>query len=538
MNSSLLAIISLALFVGGYRFYGGRLEKLFDIKKDETTPAHRMHDGIDYVPAKNWFVLFGHHFSSIAGAGPIIGPIIALSIWGWAPAILWIVLGSIFIGGVHDFGSLAISVKHDGRSIADIAGSLISHKAKILFASFVWLALILVIAVFMYLCADTLAVEPKIVIPTFGLIAIAMLVGYLLYNVKANHALVTILGLALTVLLIILGQKFPILPAVGNVRLLWGYVLLAYCFAASVLPVQILLQPRDYLSAYLLFFGVIVGYAGVFITHPAMVMPAYLPRNAADNVMWPMLFVTVACGAISGFHSLIASGTTSKQLATQADAKKIGYGAMLAEGAVAVLAVIVVGAGLNSRAALSEYLSQTGSGPVGAFGGGYSAITKPILFGMGGFIAILILNAFILTTLDTATRIGRYLTHELFGIKNRFIATLIVVVLSGSLGLSGNWKKIWPVFGATNQLIAALALLVITVWFLSRKKRASYIIIPGLFMLVTTVAALLYSLDKYIHSKDYLLVGMTAVLLFLSGYLLYEVLVFRKRAKAAAVEPT
>lgn len=536
MNSFFLAIISLILLLAGYKVYGSKLEKLFDIKKNEVTPAHRMYDGVDYVPAKNWFVLFGHHFSSIAGAGPIIGPIIALSIWGWAPAILWVVLGSVFIGGVHDFGSLAISIKHDGRSVADIAESLISRKAKILFASFVWLALILVIAVFVYLCADTLAVEPKIVMPTFGLIAVAMLVGYLLYNVKANHSLVTILGLTMTVGLIILGQRFPILPAVGNVRLLWGYVLLAYCFAASVLPVHILLQPRDYLCAYLLFFGLIAGYVGVFITHPPMAMPVYSSANLADNAMWPMLFVTVACGAISGFHSLIASGTTSKQLSTQADAKKIGYGAMIAEGAVAVLAIIVVGAGLKNPGALAEYLSQTGSGPVGAFGGGYGVLTKPILFGMGGFIAILILNAFIMTTLDTATRIGRYLTHELFGIKNRFAATFIVVVLSGWLGLSGNWKKIWPIFGATNQLIAALALLVIAVWLLSRKKKSSYVIMPGAFMLLTTVAALLYSLGTYVRTKDYLLVVIAAALLFLSLYLVREVIVFALRAKKIAVE--
>ncbi len=254
MNSLVLAVISLALLGAGYRFYGSRLESLFDIKKDGITPAHKMYDGVDYVPAKNWFVLFGHHFSSIAGAGPIIGPIIALSIWGWAPAILWIIIGSVLIGGVHDFGSLAISIKYNGKSVADIAESLISRKAKILFASFVWLALILVIAVFMYLCADTLVVEPKIVIPTFGLVAVAVLIGYLLYNAKADYVLTTVLGLVLMVTLIMSGCKFPIVPAVGNVRLMWGCLLLGYCFIASVLPVQILLQPRDYLSAYLLFF--------------------------------------------------------------------------------------------------------------------------------------------------------------------------------------------------------------------------------------------------------------------------------------------
>ncbi|MBU4488778.1 MAG: carbon starvation protein A [Candidatus Omnitrophica bacterium] len=533
MNSLVLAFLSIILLVLGYRVYGARIEKLFGVNNKEETPAHKLYDGVDYVPARNWLVLFGHHFSSIAGAGPIIGPIIALSIWGWAPAVLWIVIGSILIGGTHDFGSLLISVKHEGRSVTDIAESLISRRAKILFASFVWLALILVIAVFVYLCAETLSVEPKIVIPTFGLIVVALLVGHLLYNVRAGIYWVTILGLTLTVIFIFLGEKFPIQLAVGNPKLFWGYILLGYCFVASVLPVHMLLQPRDYLSAYFLFFGIIAGYAGIIITHPQMAVPAWSSADASGNAMWPMLFVIVACGAISGFHSLIASGTSSKQLSNQAEAKRIGYGAMLTEGALAVLVVIAVGAGLGGREVLSGYLSQGGSGPISAFGSGYGAITKPILFGMGGLVAIIILNAFILTTLDTATRIGRYLTHELFGIKNRFIATAIVVALSGWLGLSGNWAKIWPIFGATNQLIAALALLVITVWLLRRKKNVYYAAIPGAFMLITTVAALLYSANKYIRTGDYLLVGMSAVLLFLSGYLLYEVIVFIKRRKYA-----
>ncbi|MBU4376295.1 MAG: carbon starvation protein A, partial [Candidatus Omnitrophica bacterium] len=248
MNSLVLAFLSIILLVLGYRVYGARIEKLFGVNNKEETPAHKLYDGVDYVPARNWLVLFGHHFSSIAGAGPIIGPIIALSIWGWAPAVLWIVIGSILIGGTHDFGSLLISVKHEGRSVTDIAESLISRRAKILFASFVWLALILVIAVFVYLCAETLSVEPKIVIPTFGLIVVALLVGHLLYNVRAGIYWVTILGLTLTVIFIFLGEKFPIQLAVGNPKLFWGYILLGYCFVASVLPVHMLLQPRDYLS--------------------------------------------------------------------------------------------------------------------------------------------------------------------------------------------------------------------------------------------------------------------------------------------------
>jgi len=526
MNSLTIAAVSIFLFLFGYHFYGNRLTKLYGVSESTVTPAHKHYDGVDYVPAKNWLVLFGHHFSSIAGAGPIIGPIIAMSIWGWGPTILWVILGSIFIGGVHDFGSLILSVKKQGRSIADITEAVISRKAKIFFASFVWLALILVIAVFVYLCANTLAFEPKIVIPTIGLIPVAVLIGYLFYNMKANQTLTTLLGLLSLVLLIILGEKFPVQIEMFNPQPFWSYFLLIYCFIASVMPVQILLQPRDYLSAYLLIFGMLFGYLGVLISHPNMSLPFFTTLHLQDNAIWPMLFVTVACGAISGFHSLIASGTTSKQLATEKDAKKIGYGAMLAEGAVAVLTVIVVASSIKSQQAFLEFLGKGGSGPIGAFGYGYNAVTKTILAGLGGFFAILILNSFILTTLDTATRIGRYLTHELFGVKNRYLATLIVVVLSGWLGLSGNWNKIWPIFGAANQLVAALALLVITMWLLSRSVSIIYTVIPCGFMLLTTIGALLYSLPGYFCNKDILLSLISVALLILAAYMLYEVYIF------------
>ena len=535
MNSLLIAVIAIVLFLLAYRFYSGRFVRLYGVKEKAETPAYKNYDGTDYVPAKNWVVLFGHHFSSIAGAAPIIGPVLAMSIWGWGPTVLWIIIGSIFIGGVHDFGSLMLSVKKNGRSIADITTTVISRRAKIVFASFVWLTLILVIAVFVYLCAKTLAFEPKIVIPSLGLIAVAIVVGYMLYNLKANHTLVTLLGFGAILLLIALGNKFPIEINVENPQIAWGYILLIYCFVASITPVQILLQPRDYLSAYLLFFGMLFGYLGILILRPQMSMPFATGLHLQDNALWPMLFVTVACGAISGFHSLIASGTTSKQIANETHARRIGYGAMLTEAAVAVLAVLAVGAGLKNYAALSGFLGKGGSGPVGAFGYGYGEITKPILPGIGAFFAIVVLNAFILTTLDTATRIGRYLTHELFGIKNRYIATLLVVVFSGWLGLSGNWNKIWPIFGAANQLVAALALLVITMWLLSRNTNIIYTAIPCIFMLLTAIGALCYKMPKYFRSNETLLGVISLILIILAGYMLVEVFICvkNKRVKHA-----
>ncbi|MBN1871127.1 MAG: carbon starvation protein A [Candidatus Omnitrophica bacterium] len=530
MNSLLIAVISIVVLVLAYIFYSSKFEALLGISEDALTPAHRKYDGIDFIPAKNWVVLFGHHFASISGAAPVIGPILALSIWGWGPTILWIILGSVFIGGVHDFGSLAISVKQGGRSVADITETVISKRAKIFFTSFVWLTLILVIAVFVYLCAKTLAYEPRIVVPSFGLIGIAIVIGILLYNVNANQFAVTLAGLAGLVLLIFLGKKYPVTIDVAKPEIIWGYILLVYCFFASITPVNILLQPRDYLSAFLLLFGVIFGYAGIIFSHPSMNMPFFSGWHIGTNAMWPMLFVTVACGAISGFHSLIASGTTSKQLSNETHARRIGYGAMLLEAAVAILALLVVGAGLKNKEILMTFLGKEGSGPIGAFGYGYGALTDSFLGGMGAFFAIVILNAFILTTLDTATRIGRYLTHELFGIKNRYISTIIVIVLSGWLGLSGNWAKIWPIFGAANQLVAALALLVITAWLLSRNANIFYTAIPCVIMLLTTIGALAYKIPKHFRTGDAILGTVSAALLVLAIYMLIEA--FSKLDKA------
>ena len=520
MNSLHVILITLLLFFWGYRFYARRLETFLDVDPQRKTPAVLKYDGIDYCPARNWLVLFGHHFSSIAGAGPIIGPVIACIAWGWLPALLWIFLGAIFIGGVHDFGSLVCSLRQDGKSIAEVAESVISRKAKIVFSIFVWLALILVIAVFTYLCADTFVKEPRIVLPSLGLIPVAILIGYLLYNLRANNSLSTILGLVLLTGLILWGNKLPVSFGQGGL-VRWIIVLLVYCFAASVTPVQILLQPRDYLSSFLLFAGVFLGYLGLVISNPKIEQPAYVAFNTAQGSLWPMMCVTVACGAISGFHSLIASGTTSKQLANERFARRIGYGGMVAEGVVAVMAVLVICAGLKSQN-LPALLKEVG--PINSFSLGFGQVTKGILGGYGGFIAVTILNAFILTTLDTATRISRYLTEEIFGIKNRYLATLIVVILGGWLSLSGAWQKIWPVFGASNQLVAALALLIISCWLLARKKSLKFTIIPAIFMFATTIASLVIQVKKYLNDKDYLLLSISFILLVLAFYLLVEAL--------------
>ena len=517
MNSLVIVLIAIVSFFWAYRFYAKKLQLLWQIDPKRATPAYSKYDSVDYIPAKNWLVLFGHHFASIAGAGPIIGPVFAVMLWGWLPALLWVILGTIFIGGVHDFGALITSVREGGSSVADIAQHVISKRAKILFSLFVWLALILVIAVFAYLCADTFVKEPKIVLPSLGLIPVAMIVGYLLYHTKTNSVLATIFGLLCLTGLMFLGNNLPINSSIN----IWLLVLFIYCFFASVLPVNILLQPRDYLSSFLLFFGVGAAYLGLLISRPVLTMPAYQNWSSNEGYLWPALFVTVACGAVSGFHSLIASGTSSKQIANERHVKRVGYGGMIAEGLVATLAIIT--AGILFKPGDNFGLALKNMSSIGIFSKGFGVITKSIFGDYGPFIAVTILNAFILTTLDTAARISRYLSEELFKIKNRYLSTLLIIIVSAALAFSGKWQKIWPVFGASNQLVAALTLFVLSCWLLAHKKSAEFTLWPALFMLITAVAALIFQVVKYFMLKDVALFFITALLIILAVFMSWEV---------------
>ncbi|MFH1622583.1 MAG: carbon starvation protein A [Candidatus Omnitrophota bacterium] len=527
MNSLLIILFSLGAFFWAYKVYARKLENIWQINPKNSVPSKANYDGVDFVPAKNWLVLLGHHFSSIAGAGPIVGPVIACCIWGWGPVLAWVILGTIFFGAVHDFGALVVSVREGGCSITNVASKVISKRAYYIFGAFVFLALLLVIAVFLYLCADTFVKESKIIVPSLGLIPVAMFTGFLLYKRKMNQVGATGIGLALLVLLVILGQKTNITGLAFNH---WVFILLVYCFFASILPVNILLQPRDYLSSFLLFFGMIMGFLGLLISRPNMELPAFITFNSAQGGLWPMLFVVVACGAISGFHCLISSGTSSKQLSNERDIKKIGYGAMLLEGLLAVMVILAIGAGLGKQCLMDK------SSPIAIFGKGYGEISRSILGDFGGVIALIILNAFILTTLDTATRITRYIAEEMLKIKNRYISTFIVVILGGWLALAKDnlntqlWKKLWPAFGASNQLVAALALVLISCWLLSKNKPTKKTLYPAIFMLITTLAALGYHFLNHLKNADYLLLGITLVLVVLALVMTMEVIkVFRKK---------
>jgi carbon starvation protein len=532
-----LAIISIAtfIFILAYRFYGDTVVRIWQIDETRQTPAFTKYDGVDYIPSKNWLVLFGHHFASIAGAGPIIGPVIAVCFWGWLPALIWVILGSIFLGGIHDFGSLMMSVREEGATIGDIASRSISHKAKLILSIFTWLALILVIAVFAYLGADTFVKQPQVVLPSFGIIPVSILVGLALYQLKWNSSAVTIIGLAALAGLIVAGEYWPIQLNPDNGLAIWIILLMIYCFFASTIPVNILLQPRDYLSSFLLIGGLVLAILGILISRPVIHTPAYIGNMSDMGYLWPMMFITVACGANSGFHSLIASGTTSKQLANERDAKKIGFGAMLVEGFLATIVIVMVAGGFSSMEFQQHLASKTS--PVHMYGLSFGNVTAPITGQWGTFIALMILNAFILTTLDSATRITRYITHELFGVKNRYLATLIVVILGTWLALgkdSANnplWQTIWPAFGASNQLVAALALLVISCWLLGKNKPTLYSLLPAGFMLITSITALIFQLIQYWKNHNFLLIIVSFILIISAVFLTSEVWITFQRKR-------
>lgn len=516
--SVLIFVIGVAILLAAYFFYGNFLNRFFGVDDKRETPAHKHYDGVDYVPAKNWLVLFGHHFASIAGAGPIVGPVFAYMYWGWFGVFLWLIFGSIFIGAVHDFSAMILSVREGGASIGNIAKKYISKRASIIFLIFLWFALILVNAVFASLCAKSFISEPKIVMPSFGLIPVAVLVGILLYKIRANVLLTTVFGLLALTYLIFTSKASPSAVPIYSYQT-WIIILFIYSFFASILPVNILLQPRDYLSSFLLFLGIALGFVGIFMRPLPLQSQPFFKFSSDIGPFFPVMFITVACGAISGFHALIASGTSSKQLPNESDARKIGYGAMITEAILAILVLVCVTFGLKNI--------PQGKTPVDIFAMGFSNV----VFFMGNyakFFALLLLNAFILTTLDTATRIGRYLTQELFGIKNKYFATLLVIAASGYLCFNDKWQIIWPVFGAANQLVAGLTLLVVSSFLLKEKKSCKITLIPAFIMFFITIYALILQAAGFIKTKNYLLFGLDIALIALGIIIIFEFIMSRK----------
>ncbi len=484
--SVLIVLAGLFLFVAGYFVYGHFMEGVFSIRDNEPVPSRTKYDGRDFVPAKNWFVLFGHHFSSIAGAGPIVGPILAVLYWGWLPAVIWIVLGAIFMGGVHDLGSLIVSVRNGGSTVADNASRYISKFSRLAFLIFVWFALVLVVAVFAHYAARSYEADPHIVIPSAGIVPAALITGFFMYKLRVSMTVSTLVGLFIVAVAPLLGSKLPVELPYNT----WIGILMVYAFLAAVLPVQYLLQPRDYLSSFLLFAGLGVLLLGtLFIPHELQVPPIQSDYNLS---MFPFLFVTIACGAISGFHSLINSGTTARQLPDIKFSRRISYGAMLLEGLLALLVVVSVSILPSGHDA---------SNPIGTFAKGVGNAV-PFAQQWAPFFAVLVLNTFILTTLDTATRIARYITFELTGLKNRYVSTLIVIATAWLILASGQADNLWTVFGSANQLMAALALLVIASWL--NKVGSKYVValIPAVFMLSVTITALALQVKSLMEAQE------------------------------------
>ena len=517
-----ILISSCILCFLAYRFYANFLTDRCQLDDEVKTPAFEKEDGVDYAPTRA-SVLFGHHFSSIAGAGPIVGPILAATYFGWGPTWIWILVGAILVGGVHDFGSTLISVRNGGSSIADTMRGLVGEGAGKLFMLFVILALVYVIIVFLDLTANTFTKQPAVATASGWFIAVAVIFGFLMRSGKFSLAQLALLFFPLTFAGLAVGHYFPMVELDKS---LWIWLTLGYCFIAAVLPVGLLLQPRDFLSAGFLYAILGLGLVGMLISGENMHMPAFSGWESERlGMLVPFLFITVACGACSGFHSIVSSGTTSKQIKIESDVRRISYGGMLVEGVLAVFAM-----GCVAVLTISE--RDAGGTPVGLFAAGaskfFGAVGIPRV--LGAEFAMLAISTFLLTTLDTCTRLTRFLIEELFSWRNqasRFLGTFGALVLPALLvfqqfpGVDGSlqpaWKAIWPLFGATNQLLAALALLTFVVFLKASRLGYGFALLPAIIMIVMPMTALAIMVQKFGLGT---MLGGTAAGMFVLGFFL------------------
>ena len=561
MNSLFLAIGGLLFFGLGYKYYASFIaKKIYSL--DEfigSVPAKEFEDGIDFVPTSKG-ILLGHHFTSIAGAAPIIGPCIA-AYWGWLPAFLWIVFGAIFIGGIHDFGALVISVREKGNTIANITGIIINDKVKAIFLFFVMMLSWLVMAVFSMAIAGLFVSMPTAVLPINIEIVIAIFVGILLYK-KKNPIIISVIGLVLLYLFIYVGSFTPF--SFGSYGLdkssqitVWILLLFIYSAIASLLPVWFLLQPRDYLNSHQLMVGLFLIYTGIVIAQPSVEAPMIRSLENGGPSLFPLLFVTVACGAVSGFHGLIASGTTSKQISNIKHTKLIGYGSMLGEGTLALASTIAAVAGISLVKKCSlpsigyvENLSwniyydtwahaSTNKATAFVLGGGALIESLGISAILAQTITAVLVISFAATTLDTATRVQRFIITEVGKsakievLSNRYFSTLLAILpaLALTLGnivdpISGQKIKLgwalWPIFGASNQMLASLILMMLSIYFWKKNKPVFPLFIPFLFITITTFTSLLFNAKLFIHNGNFFLFTLEIVLIFFISWMLYE----------------
>ena len=549
-----VTLLALAAYWLAYRFYSAHLaRRLFELDDARPTPAHALRDDTDYVPA-NRYVLFGHQFASITGLSPMLGPAIAV-IWGWLPALLWVVLGAIFVGAVQDFSALAVSIRARGMSLGKVTESLVGQRAKTLFHLLIFFLIALAMGVFVHIVATLFSPDfyPESVLPTLALMLIAAGMGLAVHRLGWSLRALTAGALAALLLLVWAGIHHPV---VGPSLAQWKWLLLIYAFAASVLPVWLLLQPRDYTNSLLLYLGVAAMYAGFFLTNPSFAAPAVNPSPDGAPAMFPFAFIVIACGAASGFHALVSSGTSAKQLDREADARFVGYGAMLGESLLGLMAVLACTAGFVSREAwFARYESWQAAdslgGNIAAFISGTTHFLSTVGFsaGLASAAVTVLIVSFALTSIDSATRLLRYNVAEVGGtlgaapLQNKYVASAIAVAaiwFFAFFQVGGEYAGLvlWQLFGTTNQVLAALALLAVTVYLLRRGKPLIYTLPPMLLMLASTLSAMVTNLAEFWRAGEWILLLTGGSIFVLAVWLTGEAwLAVRRFRRRGAVEP-
>jgi carbon starvation protein len=545
LSPAIVACLALVAYFFGYSIYSKWLaNRVFRLNAESTTPAHEFEDGVDFVPTSP-LVLFGHHYASIAGLAPMLGPAVAV-FWGWLPALAWLVLGAIFIGCVHDFAALVLSARHKGKSIGALCEDILGKQAKYLFLLLITFGVSLAMGVFVFIISllfswgddfkpDQLSASttsfPEVVMPSAGLMIIALICGWLLNRKKVPLLYVTLGGFSALLGMIALGYQIPTMglskeswPTTNS----WTWILMAYAFIASVVPVWLLLQTRDFLNSLLLGLGLLMMYSGFFIQSPTFDAPAINANPVGAPPILPFVFITIACGAASGFHSLVASGTTARQLNNELDARPIGYGGMIAESLLGLIAILACTTTLGSSTAWAKLyvnwnaVADSLAAKLGVFIQGSASFISEL--GVSHELAVtlvaMVVVSFALTTLDSATRLLRFNLEEL-GIRNRYLATLIgcgFICFFAFYKIDGKpaGLSLWTLFGATNQMIAGLALLTATAYLRQLKRPAWPLALPAFFMILMTLFGLFAKIQIFSSESQWLLFGL-AIALILVG---------------------
>ncbi|MGI5188890.1 carbon starvation CstA family protein [Promicromonospora sp. CA-289599] len=547
MNSLVLAVIGIALMVAGYLLYSKFLgKKVYRLDPAFKTPAHELNDGVDYVPT-NKFVLWGHHFTSVAGAAPIVGPAVAV-IWGWLPAVLWVTIGTIFFAGMHDMGALWASQRHKGQSMGMLSGRYIGPRGRSLFLVVIFLLLLMVVAAFAVVIKNLLIGTPSAVIPVWGAILVALVIGQMIYRWKINLLVTTIIGVVALYALIIVGDANPIVlpdPVLGmSPGTFWIVALFVYAGIASLLPVWVLLQPRDYINGVQLFIGLGILFGSVLLSAPAIVAPA-INQNVPEGTppLVPLLFVTIACGAISGFHGMVSSGTSAKQLDKEPDARFVGYFGAVGEGLLALGAIIAATAGYRTLADWEAVYTAFNQGGVAAFvegGGNILNAGLGIPLGLSATILATMAVLFAATTMDTGVRLLRFVVQEagelvkvkIGGLLGTVIALVVAVGLVFSLGADGEGGMlIWPLFGTTNQLLASLTLSVIAVILLRKKINPLPVMIPLAVVMVMSIYALVLQMGTFYAEQNWMLLVLDVIILIASLWVAVEAFIAMGKAR-------